>query len=175
LPKHGHPDRVSKDLPLGIQANLALIASDLERVTTALRETAAQSEIVPPELPSRKAARIAFVRTLLRGRRKFEEAFDGGMFGDPARDMLLDLYASTLEGQTVYVSHLLVASGAPATTSLRMLGILVDQGWVTRRPDPRDGRRALLSLTPDACKLLDEWVDYSVSTFFSALSKTKMV
>ena len=160
---------------MGIDANLARIAADLERVTSALRETASQpaprlSASVPVDRQSRKASRIAFVRTLLRGRRRFEEAFDGGMFGDPARDMLLDLYASELEGRTVYVSHLLVASGAPATTSLRMLGILVEQGWVTRRPDPTDGRRALLSLAPEACRSLDDWVDGSVTHFQSTVS-----
>jgi hypothetical protein len=75
--------------------------------------------------------------------------FPGGLFADPAWDMLLDLTHARLAGKRVSVSSLCIAAGVPATTALRRIGDLVTSGLATRVKDENDGRRVFVELTED--------------------------
>ncbi|HEX7775876.1 MAG TPA: winged helix DNA-binding protein [Parvibaculum sp.] len=75
--------------------------------------------------------------------------FPGGLFADPAWDMLLDLTHARLAGKRVSVSSLCIAAGVPATTALRRIGDLVASGLATRVKDENDGRRVFVELTED--------------------------
>ena len=90
------------------------------------------------------------IRALLRARRLRDEHFGAGLFEDPAWDMLLDLYAAELEGVRVSVSSLCIAAAVAPTTALRWIGRLSEQGLLERVPDPRDRRRAFISLSAEA-------------------------
>jgi hypothetical protein len=70
------------------------------------------------------------------------------LFGEPAWDILLDLFIAQGEGKTVSVSSACIGSAAPATTGLRWLSVLADEGLVMRENDPADLRRVLVRLTP---------------------------
>jgi DNA-binding transcriptional ArsR family regulator len=87
------------------------------------------------------------VRGAIRARRMRDPFFPGGLFADPAWDMLLDLFAARLEGSSVSVSSLCIASAVPPTTALRWITTLTDAGLVMRREDPSDRRRAFIILT----------------------------
>lgn len=100
--------------------------------------------------PSATPASAAEIRALLRARRLRDEYFGAGLFEDPAWDMLLDLFAAELEGTRVSVSSLCIASAVAPTTALRWISRLSDQGLLVRLPDPRDRRRAFLSLSREA-------------------------
>ena len=89
------------------------------------------------------------IRQLIRRRRLREEFFPSEMFADPAWDMLLDLYASSLEGARVSVSSLCIAAAVPATTALRWIKTMTDTGMFIRQADPRDGRRIFVALSDD--------------------------
>ena len=82
-----------------------------------------------------------------RGRTRF---FPDGLFSDPAWDILLDLLKSRLSQRRVSVSSVCVASNAPPTTALRWIKLLENEGLVTRRADPFDGRRFYIELTEQA-------------------------
>lgn len=69
------------------------------------------------------------------------------LFGEPAWDILLDLFIAHGEGKTVSVSSACIGSAAPATTGLRWLGVLAEEGLVVRENDPEDNRRVLVRLT----------------------------
>lgn len=92
------------------------------------------------------------VRRALRARRlratMFGDFESGGLFEDPAWDMLLDLFAAELEGAPVSVSSLCIAAAVAPTTALRWIGRLTQIGLFERRPDPQDRRRAFMALTP---------------------------
>ena len=45
---------------------------------------------------------------------------------------------------------LCIAAAVPATTALRWLKTLVQEGLFVRRADPHDGRRVFVELAPDA-------------------------
>ena len=70
------------------------------------------------------------------------------LFGEPAWDILLDLFIADGEGKTVSVSSACIGSAAPATTGLRWLGVLADEGLVVRENDQEDHRRVMVRLTP---------------------------
>lgn len=67
--------------------------------------------------------------------------------GDIAWDMLLDLAMAQAAGRQVSVSALCAGTGTSATTALRRLEALEQEGLVERHPDPEDRRRVWLQLT----------------------------
>lgn len=62
-------------------------------------------------------------------------------------------------------------------TMTRILDTLQSKGLITREPDPRDRRRVLLTITPDAQNLLDQLlpaVQQQVTATFSAVPDPKL-
>jgi hypothetical protein len=110
---------------------------------------AAAPEADPPR-PARSARNhLALARKAYALRRKRAAIFGNpDLFGEPAWDILLDLFIAQGEGKPVSVSSACIGSAAPATTGLRWLGVLADEGLVVRENDPEDHRRVLVRLTP---------------------------
>lgn len=96
------------------------------------------------------SAHGAFARELLTSRRLITRYFDADLFADPALDILLDLYAAHSEGKKVGTSSACIAAAVPPTTALRWIARLKDMKLVEDQPDPDDGRRKWLMLTPAA-------------------------
>ncbi len=85
--------------------------------------------------------------------------FPGGLFADPAWDMLLDLMHARLNGKRISVSSLCIAARVPATTALRRIGDLVSAGLATRVRDESDGRRVFIELTEDGFARMDRYLE----------------
>jgi DNA-binding MarR family transcriptional regulator len=88
---------------------------------------------------------------------------NGVLFADPAWDILLELYIARHEQRVVTVSNAALATTVPASTALRWLGSLVEDGWLERQNDRVDHRRINVSM-PDATfdrmnDLLDDVMD----------------
>jgi DNA-binding MarR family transcriptional regulator len=94
------------------------------------------------------------VRAVIRARRLRTRYFAGDLFADPAWDMLLDLLQAEIAQLRVPVSSLCIAAAVPATTALRWLKTMVQEGLFVRRADPHDGRRVFVELAPDASRAL---------------------
>lgn len=73
--------------------------------------------------------------------------FPSDLFGEPGWDILLDLFIAKSHGKMVAVTSACIASQVPATTALRWLAVLEDDGWLVREQDKRDRRRTFLRLT----------------------------
>ncbi|MFO1239001.1 MAG: winged helix DNA-binding protein [Sphingomonadaceae bacterium] len=114
---------------------------------------AAEPAQFAPALP-----RAEDLRAILRQRRLRNRFFDPALFADPAWDMLLDLMAARLEGESVSVTSLCIASAVPSTTALRWIRTLIDSGLVQRRADPADGRRIHISLTDPAALAMSAYL-----------------
>jgi len=97
---------------------------------------------VRPPLPDPR-----LVRRILRHRQLRARHFDAQLFADPAWDMLLDLTAARAEHTRVSVTSLCIASGVPATTALRWISQMVEQGLFVRVGDQTDRRRAFIELS----------------------------
>ena len=93
---------------------------------------------------------VETVRSVIRARRLRGRFFPEDMFADPAWDMLLDLLQAEIAQLRVPVSSLCIAAAVPATTALRWLKNMTDQGLFVRRADPHDGRRVFVELAPEA-------------------------
>jgi hypothetical protein len=131
------------------------LADELMAIAARLREAAevgggTETAEMPPARPARPArSHLALARKTYALRRKRASLFaNPDLFGEPAWDILLDLYIAAGEGKPVSVSSACIGSAAPATTGLRWLGVLADEGLVVRENDAEDHRRVLVRLTP---------------------------
>lgn len=104
------------------------------------------------------------VRRVLKLRRSRNEIFCKALFGEPAWDMLLQLYAAQLERRTECITDLCDASGVPQSTALRWISCLEDRKLVKREHDPRDNRRILVSLTAKGAEAMDRF--FTQAEFF---------
>lgn len=116
-----------------------------DRLCSAIRIA---DQIVPPASPQfDQLVTERQIRAMLQLRRQRDRFFDGDIFADPAWDILLELYAATLGQFRVSISNLCVGAAVPATTALRWIKQLEDQGLIERRADPTDGRRHFVMLS----------------------------
>jgi DNA-binding MarR family transcriptional regulator len=133
---------------------LRVIAARIDKIAGALQES--QRSIEHPDTTSAtsrdQAGRLA--RLIYNKRRKRSRWFAEVDFGEPAWDILLDLYASEAEGKTVNVSSACIAAAVPPTTALRWLTSLEAEGWVQRTPNPDDRRTSTLRLTKKASEAM---------------------
>lgn len=147
------------------------LADELMAIAARLRE-AAENGAGPQERaadpvdpaaarPARPArSRLALARKTYALRRKRANFFGNpDLFGEPAWDILLDLYIAAGEGKPVSVSSACIGSATPATTGLRWLGVLTDEGLVVRENDPQDHRRVLVRLTSSGQAAMDRFFD----------------
>lgn len=110
------------------------------------------------DLERRRSVYVQYARAAYATRRRRSTIFgDSELFGEPAWDILLDLYIAHIEDKPVSVSSACIGSAAPPTTGLRWLGLLADRSLVTREHDPDDQRRVLVRLTERGLAAMDEF------------------
>ncbi len=136
-------------------ATLQRLSDDVCRIATRLAEFSAGSSEVEPAAPFLDQGKepnvsLSTVRQVIRARQIRAKYFAEDLFSDPAWDMLLDLLRAEIVRQRVSVSSLCVAAAVPPTTALRWINTLTSAGLFVRRPDPRDGRRVFIELSPSA-------------------------
>jgi DNA-binding MarR family transcriptional regulator len=91
---------------------------------------------------------------LYRLRRQRGRHFDESLFGEPAWDLLLDLFIQGERGTAVSVSSACVAAAVPTTTALRWITTLMRKGLIDRTTDQDDGRRRLIKLSAQGRKMM---------------------
>lgn len=128
------------------------LADELLAIAERLRDAAQgaparpEAELLRPSRPARN--HLALARKAYNLRRKRAALFGNpDLFGEPAWDILLDLFIAHGEGKSVSVSSACIGSASPPTTGLRWLGVLADEGLVVRENDPEDHRRVMVRLT----------------------------
>jgi DNA repair protein RadC len=98
-------------------------------------------------------ARATLRRRLLR--RQLIGAVE--LFGEPAWEMLIDLFIHQAEGKPLSTSDLCVTSTLPMSSALRLVQKLCDAGLVDRSPDLMDARRSFVRLRPDTAHRLQAY------------------
>ncbi|TZG28733.1 MarR family transcriptional regulator [Sphingomonas montanisoli] len=86
-------------------------------------------------------------RALMEMRRRRDTILGHDLFGEPAWDILLDLYTSEVEGKQVKLSALGLLAGIAPTTMMRWTAVLVNRGLINRSSDDRDQRIRIVSLS----------------------------
>jgi DNA-binding MarR family transcriptional regulator len=141
-------------------AQLRQLSEDVSRIASTLARLS-----TGPDGPVRRPAEAApvadapavaaeTVRSVIRARRVRSRYFSEELFAHPAWDMLRDLLQAEIAQLRVPVSSLCIAASVPATTALRWLKSMVQQGLFMRRADPHDGRRIFVELAPEASHAL---------------------
>ena len=123
------------------------IAATLARLSTGPGGPAVKPSEAKAPAPSVDADTV---RAVIRARRLRSRFFSEELFADPAWDMLLDLLQAEIAQLRVPVSSLCIAAVVPATTALRWIKTMTEQGLFVRRADPHDGRRVFVELAPAA-------------------------
>jgi DNA-binding MarR family transcriptional regulator len=127
--------------------DLKLIANSIEKLVCDIKYLNKQL----PEPTSELLTSLERAKRHYHYRRKREAVFENPkLFGEPAWDMLVDLFIAGEEGNSISVTSLCIASGAPETTALRWIVVLEQEKLIIRNPDPNDQRRVFLSLTDTA-------------------------
>ncbi|KPP93225.1 MarR family transcriptional regulator [Erythrobacter sp. HL-111] len=117
-----------------------------------------REEAVPPDPETQRRRFGILARKAYAARRRRGAIFGSpDLFGEPAWDILLDLYIAHVERKDVSVSSACIGSAAPPTTGLRWLGVLAEAGFVRREHDPCDQRRVLVRLTRRGLEAMDRY------------------
>jgi hypothetical protein len=91
---------------------------------------------------------VELARQTYEDRRRRTKIFRSeDLFGEPAWDILLDLFIAAKERRRVSVTSACIGSAVPSTTALRWIAILEKQGLLVREADPGDARRVYVKLS----------------------------
>ncbi|MGF7152810.1 MarR family transcriptional regulator [Novosphingobium gossypii] len=138
---------------IGIANELLAMARELEigESPTAILESLAAGEV---RESSKTAASqdhpiwVELARQTYDDRRRRTKIFRSEeLFGEPAWDILLDLFIAAKERRRVSVTSACIGSAVPSTTALRWIAILEKQGFLMREADPGDARRVYVKLS----------------------------
>ena len=108
-----------------------------------------------PSLPDKY-----LLKRMIRYRGFRVEIFGDKLFTDPAWDMVLDLALARLEHRRVSITSLCIASRVPATTALRWIGVLEQEGFFVRSSDELDRRRSFIELSEKGLRLVAKYFDF---------------
>lgn len=103
--------------------------------------------------------------SMYRSRQLRARYFDPGLFGEPAWDMMLDLFISRVQGRRVATSSLCLAANVPQATGLRWIGTLAKQGLLRRYAAPDDARLKLVEITAEGFQLMRRYLSDSATRF----------
>lgn len=91
---------------------------------------------------------VELARQTYDDRRRRSKIFRAdSLFGEPAWDILLDLFIAAKERRRVSVTSACIGSAVPSTTALRWITILERHELLVREADPRDARRVYVKLS----------------------------
>jgi hypothetical protein len=91
--------------------------------------------------------------------------FSPALFGEPAWDMLLDLFIQKVAGVRVSSTSLCLGAGVPQTTGLRYIALLEAEGLVFRYTPPDDRRLTLIDYTAAGFKQMRQYLSQAVTRF----------
>lgn len=85
--------------------------------------------------------------------------FHQTFLGEPAWDILLDLYINEVTGLRASVTSVCIASRVPQTTAIKVIGALIEKGLVERASDPLDRRRHWVTMSNRGYVLMRDYLE----------------
>lgn len=140
---------------IGIANELLAMARELEigetpssRLYSLMAEDDTPDTANVPGTPQDHPIWVELARQTYDDRRRRTKIFRSeDLFGEPAWDILLDLFIAAKERRRVSVTSACIGSAVPSTTALRWITILERQGLLVREADPGDARRVYVKLS----------------------------
>lgn len=93
---------------------------------------------------------------------------DAELLGEPAWDILLDLFIHQVAGRRVSLTSSSLASHAPHATAMRYFSALEQYGFVCRHKSETDARVTFLALTPEGFRRVGEYLRERARTMLDA-------
>lgn len=133
------PDPEAAALPLPLST---------DRIEEFARRVGMLAELLPHgEVEASPDEIGAFARQLYDERRIRDGSFSGELFGEPAWDIMLHLYAAREEARRVSVASACAAAAVPPSAGLRYLNAMLKLGLITTTPAPQNGDEASVELS----------------------------
>jgi DNA-binding MarR family transcriptional regulator len=142
-----HRDRLSADHQTPVEFS-ERDRQDAARLLTLVLGSSAADRAIRDRDP------VEIARAILEDRRRRCQIFNPGMFGEPAWELLLNLYVMDKHGPRLTIGQLIQIAGVAQATALRWLEYLRDQELITREEHPTDARTAYVALTDKAREAL---------------------
>lgn len=139
------PERMLLNAETLIAAASAAVSKALNHIDPARQSPSVKADPVDIQTLAATARRLIVERRMRDRLLNTPE-----LFGEPAWDILLDLFVAHVSGQLVSTSNACISSTAPATTGLRYLKALEDKKLIERVRHQSDGRVVYVSLTQNA-------------------------
>lgn len=148
------------------QTDFSKIVSTVQLLARQLTEAQSSRRAAPVRsMPAVKfeTTLSAYAKHVQRMRSDARAFLPADLFGDPAFDMLLDLFIAREENYQLSITSVVTAGHTPATTGLRWLTKIEKYGLVSREPDPFDARRSYIMLNETGHSIMKEWLSRHVS------------
>lgn len=148
---------------IGIANELLAMARELEMTShDDGPASATNGSIAAPAASQDHPVWVELARQTYEDRRRRNKIFQSDeLFGEPAWDILLDLFIAAKERRRVSVTSACIGSAVPSTTALRWISILERQGFLSREADPGDARRVYVRLSPSGYEAMLEYFSAS--------------
>lgn len=91
-------------------------------------------------------------------RRRRTRHFDPDLFGEPAWDILLDLFVHECCGKQVSITSSAIASQVSQSTALRWLVVLEERGLICQIPSRTDARVTFVQLTAEGYRRIGNYL-----------------
>lgn len=115
-----------------------------------------EARLVPPrdprELSDEALAKVA--EGVYRARQRRARFLPDRLLGEPAWDILLDLFVAKARGNRLRTTSVCIASRVPGSTALRWLNVLEEHGLLERKSAPDDARVKLVELTDHGYRVM---------------------
>ena len=147
--------QVQRIEPEPAAAGVCEFQSTLRRLEAGVERLRQMMPPPPPAIaPQVTPARLG---VMIKARRARESVLGADLFADPAWDMLLEAYRAHLLQARLSVTSLCHGAAVPATTALRWLQKLEQDGWLTRTADPLDARRVWVQLSAEGSARMSQY------------------
>ena len=153
-----------KPRPAGHEELCALVAELSARVAE-LEANARKIDNRAPTLAFTDEKLATIATSMYRARIHRANQFNPELFGEPAWDMLLDLFIHKVAGERVSSTSLCLGANVPYSTGMRYLERLEQEGLMFRFTPPDDRRLVLVDFTPDGFRRMRDYISQAITRF----------
>jgi|SRR4051794_22551465 hypothetical protein len=147
-------------IPQESVAGDALLQVNLRLSLDEVAEVEVKKLRMNPRRRPTKRELCALASRMYDARRTRNRMLDRALFGEPAWDILLALYALPLRGWIMTSKAVTCAADVPNTTGHRWQQCLIDQGLIERGPVGVGMSKILLRLTTKGRELMDGYLSH---------------
>ena len=142
----------------------ALIGKLAERIAD-LEVSARKDGNRSPSLDFSDAKLATIAMSMYRARIHRANYFAPSLFGEPAWDMLLDLFIHKVRGARISTTSACLGANVPPSTGLRWIDALEKQALLRRYHPPDDRRLTLVEMTPKGYRLMRQYIGTALTRF----------